>query len=128
MEDTTPATSVNDPVHLAAGEQKLSKVTFHSEPQITLDRRPRKMTREACEATELLEHAIAYLTDSRELPSGRVSELDPRHPDVYALLLLMEAKYQAYVDCPLIERRRSAIGGLFKGKDRRRQPWTPESL
>jgi hypothetical protein len=63
---------------------------------------------------------MEYLADSRELPDRRVFELDQGHPDVYALQLMMEAKYQIYLACPVIERRKGALAGLLKGKDRRR--------
>ncbi len=96
-----------------------SKIVFQRDV-VVVDRRPRKMTIEACDATLLVAHAMDYLADARELPSGKVLHLDQGHPDVYALQLLLEAKYQIYTSCPLIERRRSTLAGLFQGKDRRR--------
>jgi hypothetical protein len=67
-------------------------------------------------------HAIEYLTDARQLPSGKVSELSPADPDVQAILTLMEARHRVYLDCPVIERR-SFLGllGPFKGPERRRR-------
>ena len=84
-----------------------------------VDRRPRRLTADACDATQIIAHAIEYLADSRELPGGKISGLDPTQPDVYALLILMEAKYQVYVACPVVERRKNTLVGFFKGKDRR---------
>ena len=95
-----------------------SRIVFQRDV-VVVDRRPRRMTIEACDATLLVAHAMDYLTDSRELPSGKVIELDQEHPDVYALQLLLEAKYQIYLGCPVIERRKSTLAGLFRGKDRR---------
>jgi hypothetical protein len=70
----------------------------------------------------LLSHAIEYLTDSREMPSGRVTELSPEDPDVQAILRLMEARLRVYLDCPVIERRSvRGLLGVFKGPERRRR-------
>jgi hypothetical protein len=63
---------------------------------------------------------MEYLSDSRELASGKIIDLDQNHPDVFALLLLMEAKYHIYISCPVIERRRNTLAGMFKGKERRK--------
>jgi hypothetical protein len=100
---------------------KTNRLVFQSDV-VVVDRRPRRMTNEACDATLLVTHAMDYLTDSRELPSGKVIQMDQAHPDVYALQLLLESKYQIYLGCPTIERRKSALAGLFKGKNRRKQP------
>ncbi len=86
------------------------------------DRRPRRVTAEACMTDSLLSHAIEYLTDSREMPSGRVTELSPEDPDVQAILRLMEARLRVYLDCPVIERRSvRGLLGVFKGPERRRR-------
>ena len=106
---------------IASSPSAKSKLVFQRDI-VVVDRRPRKMTVEACDATLMVAHAMDYLADSRELPSGKVMALDQSHPDVYALQLLLEAKYQIYTGCPVIERRKSALAGLFKGKERRKQP------
>ena len=109
------------PVAGPATAQTKSRLVFQRDV-VVVDRRPRRMTIEACDATLLVTHAMDYLTDSRELPSGKVIQMDQAHPDVYALQLLLESKYQIYLGCPVIERRKSALAGLFKGKERRRRP------
>ncbi len=96
-----------------------SKIVFQRDV-VVVDRRPRQLTIQACDATLMVAHAMDYLADSRELPTGKIIELDQSHPDVYALLLLLDAKYEIYTSCPLIERRKSTLAGLFRGKDRRR--------
>jgi hypothetical protein len=90
--------------------------------QASLDRRPRRLTAEAVKTDMLLSHAIEYLTDAREIPSGKVTELWPEQPDVQAILLMMDARQRVYLDCPAIERR-SFLGllGTFKGPERRRR-------
>jgi hypothetical protein len=95
------------------------RIVFHSEVAVA-DRRPRQLTPLAADAMQLLAHGMEYLTDSRELSNGRLFELDPSHADVYTLQLMMEAKYQVYLSCPVIERRKNALSGLFHGKERRR--------
>lgn len=91
-----------------------------AEPAAAPDRRPRKMTVEAFTADSLLSHAIEYVTDSREIPSGKVTELSPEDPEVQAVVTLMEARHRVYLDCPVMERR-SVRGmlGLFKGPEKR---------
>jgi hypothetical protein len=86
------------------------------------DRRPRRMTVEAMRTDTVLAHAIEYLTDDRQIPSGKVTELWPGEPDVQAILLMMEARHRLYLECPVIERR-SLLGlmGTFKGPERRRR-------
>lgn len=84
------------------------------------DRRPRRLSAQACAADNLLSHSIEYLTDARKLPSGRVGRLSPQEPDVQAVILLMEARHAVYMACPIIERRsKSGLLGMFKGPDRR---------
>jgi len=85
------------------------------------DRRPRRLTAQGATMDYLLAHAIEYLTDARDLPSGRITELPPENPDVQAIVLLMEARHQIYLASPLIERR-SIFGRLrgYKGPERRR--------
>ena len=117
MDQKTPLPSFLSPAAVSPAQVK-SKIVFQRDV-VVVDRRPRKMTIEACDATLLVAHAMDYLTDSRELPTGKVMQLDQDHPDVYALQLLLEAKYQIYLCCPVIERRKSALAGLFKGKERR---------
>jgi hypothetical protein len=91
---------------------------FHSLEQ---DRRPRKLSVEACRGDDLLLHAIEYLTDARRLPCGRVSELSPEEPDVQSIVVLMEARRQVYIACPVIERRSGLhLFSIFSGRDRRR--------
>ncbi len=112
-----------DPLHGVELDEKPlsgSRIVFHRQIPVMVDRRPRRLTQDACDATQVLTHSMEYLADSRELPGGKISTLDPTQPDVYALLILMEAKYQVYVSCPVIERRRNALTSLFQGKDRRR--------
>jgi hypothetical protein len=92
--------------------------TFHSLEQ---DRRPRKLNVEACRGDDLLSHAIEYLTDARRLPCGRLSELSPEEPDVQSIVVLMEARRQVYIACPVIERRSGLhLFSIFSGRDRRR--------
>ncbi len=97
-----------------------SGLVFHPQAPVREDGRPRHVSKEATGAQLLLVHALEYLADARGLPNGRISQLDPAHPDVYALLLLMEAKFQIYACCPVIERRRSTLAGLFSGPERRK--------
>jgi hypothetical protein len=86
------------------------------------DRRPRRLTAEACKIDNLLSHAIEYLTDDRKIPSGKITELSPIHPDVQAILALMEARHRVYLDFPVIERRSVFnLLGAFKGPERRRR-------
>ncbi len=97
-----------------------SRIIFHPEIPVMVDRRQRRLTVEACDGTRMVANALEYLADSREIPSGKISGLDPTQPDVYALLILMEARYQIYVSCPVVERRKGTLAGIFKGRDRRR--------
>ncbi len=84
------------------------------------DRRPRRLSAQACAADNLLSHSIEYLTDARKLPNGRVGRLSPNGPDVQAVMLLMSARHDVYMACPVIERRsKSGLFGMFKGPDRR---------
>jgi len=86
-----------------------------------IDRRPRRLSPEACAADRMLSHAIEYLTDTRALPSGRLEELNAEEPEIESLAVLMQARHRAYLACPVIERRKSrGLLGLFKGPDRRR--------
>ncbi len=115
--------SPSDPLRGAVLDEKPlsgSRIVFHRQIPVMVDRRPRRLTSDACDATQIITHSIEYLADSRELPNGKISTLDPTQPEVYALLILMEAKYQVYVSCPVIERRKNTLSSLFKGKDRRR--------
>ena len=102
--------------HHAAPLPPVSAVTLPARE----DRRPRRVSAEASAADNLLSHSIDYLTDARELPNGRVGRLSPHEPDVQAVMLLMSARHDVYMACPVIERRsKSALFGMFKGPDRR---------
>ena len=84
------------------------------------DRRPRRLSAQACAADNLLSHSIEYLTDARKLPNGRVGRLSPDQPDVQAVMVLMGARHDVYMACPIIERRsKTRLFGMFKGPDRR---------
>lgn len=84
------------------------------------DRRPRRLSAQACAADNLLSHSIEYLTDSRRLPNGKVGKLSPDEPDVQAVMVLMSARHEVYMACPVIERRsKLRLFGMFKGPNRR---------
>lgn len=90
-------------------------------PHPAVDRRPRRLSAQAFAADSLLSHSIEYLTDARKLPSGKVGMLSPDEPDVQAVLILMGARHEVYMACPLIERRaKPGLLGMFKGADRRK--------
>jgi hypothetical protein len=85
-----------------------------------VDRRPRRLSAQACAADNLLSHSIEYLTDARKLPNGKVGRLPPEEPDVQAVMMLMVARHEVYMSCPIIERRsNTGLFGFFKGADRR---------
>ncbi len=84
------------------------------------DRRPRRLSAQACAADNLLSHSIEYLTDARKLPNGKVGRLPAEEPDVQAVMMLMVARHEVYMACPIIDRRsKTGLFGLFKGPDRR---------
>lgn len=84
------------------------------------EERPREWSGEARAANIFLGHSMEYLADSRDLPTGRLSKLPEGNPDTQAMAILLEAKRQVYLSCPLKERRKNTFLGGWKGFERRR--------
>lgn len=85
------------------------------------DSRPRQWSIEAKAASIFIAHALEYLSDSRNLSTGRYTTLDPADPNAQAIEILLQARRDIYLACPYIERRSNSwLKGKFLGFERRK--------
>lgn len=64
---------------------------------------PRRITREAGRALEILGHAIEYLADEYALEMERYGSLDPTDPRLEAIRLLKLLNRKIHYSCPPLE-------------------------
>jgi hypothetical protein len=85
------------------------------------DERPRYWSVEAKAASLFIAHALEYLSDSRNIPTGRHTAMNRQDDIGQALEILLQARRDIYLACPFIERRsKNRLKGLFLGVERRK--------
>ena len=104
----------------AAEVRAVLDIQIFERSRIAESQRPRQWNLEARAASDFLAHAMEYLADSRELPTGRFTLLMERSAESEAILILMEAKRQIAQALPFVERRRKGLFASWTGIERRK--------
>ena len=80
----------------------------------------REKAEKARMAYDFISNAMAYLSDSRELHFNQVADLTQNQPELKAMMILVDAKREIYLDCQYKERRKNGLFGSFRSNERRK--------